>query len=428
MIRSKLKAGALQLTLFIMVLIALLLASFVLLVHTHKRFKLQTDFVIETIDSANKGISYSLNNIIILKDTTLIKLKDEDYKTLKVHRDFWGMFEKVTSISKTKNKTIQKIALVGATQAETNRKVLYIEDNNKPLVLVGNTRIEGVAYLPRRGVKTGYISGESYYGEQLIYGQTKTATRLPTLFNEIRQHIKTIGNQLIALKNSEQPLELQLGKTYTNSFLKPLQHIYTTNTITLSNVKLIGHIVVQSKTKIVVDPSATLKDVILIAPRIEIKNNVNGAFQCIASKTINVGKNCSLNYPSALILNEGKTTPTEPSTQTNQKPNNILINKNSTIKGVVVYLGQPKPSNYKPQVIIENEARVIGEVYCNQNLELKGSVFGSVFTSNFIVNQFGSVYQNHIYNATINVNELPQEYVGLTFNNTKKKGVLKWLY
>ncbi len=38
---------------------------------------------------------------------------------------------------------------------------LYLKDNNKPLVLVGGTRIDGKAYLPKRGVKSGNIAGYS---------------------------------------------------------------------------------------------------------------------------------------------------------------------------------------------------------------------------------------------------------------------------
>ena len=37
----KVKAGALQLTMFIVVVIALLLTAFIILIHTHKRFRLQ---------------------------------------------------------------------------------------------------------------------------------------------------------------------------------------------------------------------------------------------------------------------------------------------------------------------------------------------------------------------------------------------------
>jgi hypothetical protein len=104
MMVSKLKAGALQLTMFIVVVIALLLASFVVLLQTHKRFNVQTDFVLETINNAQKGIDYALHNPTALNEIYSIGLNDEDYKTLTVKHDFWGMFEKLyaTLLKKTK--------------------------------------------------------------------------------------------------------------------------------------------------------------------------------------------------------------------------------------------------------------------------------------------------------------------------------------
>jgi len=146
MLRLKLRAGALQVTLFIAVVVALLLTAFILLIHTHKRFSAQTDFIIESAKNANKGINHALAIDMQLNDTTTIDLNDEDYKTLKVHREFWGVFEKVTSVSKIKSSTIKKSALIGGLSNKAERLALYVQDNNKPLVLVGETKIEGLAY------------------------------------------------------------------------------------------------------------------------------------------------------------------------------------------------------------------------------------------------------------------------------------------
>ena len=422
---KKIKAGALQLTLFIVVLIALLLAGFILLTHTHQRFKVQAHFITETINNANKGINYTLVNKTQLNDTVQVDLKDESYKTLGVHREFWGLFEKVITTSKIKTNSFQKAALIGATQSETNRIALYSQENNKPLVLVGNTKIEGVAYLPKQGVRLGTIAGNSYYGSQLIYGPTRVSGSLPKLFNETDNHLKNIikkrGNIM-----PNQYLNIEDGKNYTNSFLAPLQVVYSPNSIRLNAVNLTGHIVVQSQSKIIIDAFSSLIDVVLIAPEIEIQANVKGNFQAIASKQLSVGKNCRLNYPSALVLIE-KDDFIENTGNQNEENNDLTIESGSEIKGVLVYLGNESNTNYKPNITIGENVTLYGEVYCNKNLELKGSVFGSVFTNNFIANQLGSIYQNHIYNATIEVNKLPEEYIGLPFNDSKK-GVLKWLY
>lgn len=423
MIFKKIKAGALQLTMFIVIIIALLLAAFIILVHTHKTFKLKTNFVLETVKNSDKGISYILHNSTPLKDTVSINLQDEDYKSMHVQRAYWGIFERVISISKIKNNTFKKIALIGASQPEINRTALYLEEQNKPLVLVGNTKIEGLAYLPKRGVRTGNISGHSYYGNALIYGNTKTSHQLPKINAEVLSQIKNSLNSY-KIFNQEQYINLNVTKTYNNSFYNPLKVIYSVDELILSDVSLIGHIVIQSEAKIIVEASSKLKDVILIAPKIEIKNNLTGTFQAFASKEITVGKSCQLNYPSTLILNEKNIVDTK---NTNQNEDNTLIkiNQGSEIKGIIAFLGEIK--NFKPQVFIDENATVTGEIYCNKNLELLGKVNGSVFASNFIANQAGSSYQNHIYNGRININKLTEEYVGISFENSKKS-VAKWLY
>lgn len=417
----KVKAGALQVTLFIAIVIALLLTAFILLIHTHKTFDIQTDFIIENSKNTNKGISYTINQTTTLNDSTTVFINDQQDKQLKVYRDFWGVFEKTTSVATIKNHTLKKVALIGARQEQVNRTALYIQDNNNPLVVVGNTKIEGVAYLPERGVKPGNISGQSYYGSQLIYGQVRKSSVLPKVLNQTLNQIKNIEQQIKTTEN-DQFLNIEEVKTYQNSFLKPKQVVFSNNEIRLSRITLIGHIVIQSKAKIVVEASSTLKDVVLIAPDIEILDRVKGHFQAFANKTISVGKYVDLSYPSALILNEKET---EISTENNN--NAITINDFSTVKGVVLFNAEPKTNNYNPQIEITEEAKVIGEVYCTENIELKGTVKGSVFTNNFIAKQFGSVYQNHINNGSITVKQLPEEYIGLLFINSKK-GVLKWLY
>ena len=425
---KKLKAGALQLTIFIVVMIALLLAAFLVLVHTQKQFNLQTDFVLETVNNADRGIEYALVNNVELHDSTLVNLEDEDYKALHIQRDFWGLFEKVKSTSKIKNYQFQKVALIGAKQANDNRTALYLEDNNKPLVVVGNTNIKGVAYAPKRGVKAGNIAGQSYYGSELINGQTKESQYLPKLFIETQQHLKTISKNS-TLTNQKRFLDLNTERSFVNSFLEPYQILYSTTNINLENIELTGHIVVFSKTSISVEASSSLKDVILIAPKIEVKNNVVGTFQAFATETISVGSNCKLEYPSALVVYEDKKGVIIPQRVDSQQllSRNIKINNATTIEGVVLFFGLKTSNNYDPQIIIEDKVIIKGEVYCNTNIELKGTVYGTVYASNFIAKQSGSVYQNHLYNATIVIDSLSKKYVGLPFSNSKKS-VLKWLY
>jgi hypothetical protein len=421
----KLKGGALQLTLFIVVVIALLLMTFILFTHTHGLFSSQSKLLVQTIKNSNTAVDYTLLNEVKLNDSTRIELDTNLDNTLTVHREFWGLFERVTSISRIKNNVIKKIALVGGSKDKNPRTALYLSDNSHPLVVVGNTVIKGHCYLPQKGVKSGHISGHSYNGSQLIYGTSEVSRAFPGLDKEVTDQMMGLANQY-ELASAYEFLNIESEKTYQNSFFNPTKLVFSLGDITLTGVSLTGNIVIQSKTKIIVEDSSSLKDVILIAPEIELQDRLKATFQAFATKNIYVGSNVKLEYPSALVLNEDTTNLVTDENKISAKPK-VLIKQNSQVKGVIVFLGQPRENNYQSQIELEKGSIVMGQVYCNENIDLKGTVLGSVYTNNFISKQDGSVYQNHIYGGIINSDELQEEFIGVRLSNSRK-GIIKWLY
>ncbi len=420
MIFIKLKAGALQFTMFIIVMIALLLASFILIVHFHKRFKDDTTLLIKAVNLSNNSITQLLNNPELIPN---LNSELDTESLVEIDLGYWGIFETIKVTTTVKKKTHHKMALVGSKQLEAH-PALFLKDYNKPLVLVGNTTIEGNVLLPKKGVRAGNISGVSYYGEQLIQGNINTISNFPEVSEHILNHLEDIKTKLSEV-GSNQYLNLAQTDTARNSFYEPINVVYERGNINLSDITLTGHIIVYSESKIAVDASADLKDIILVAPTIEIGNRVKGRFQALASKTIMVGNGCELSYPSTLVLQPKN----NPNTQNSNDAEDIMINisESSNIIGSVIFLGVTEKSNFKPQIFIDQNSLVTGEVYCTGNMDLRGSIYGSVYTHNFIAAQSGSIYQNHVFNAIINVNKLPIEFSGITFNSSNKK-VLQWLY
>jgi len=418
---KKLKAGSLQLVTFIVVVIALLLSSFIILIHIHKQFRIKTNHIIEAVRLVDKGINNVLQNEIAFGDSIDVQLVDDDYRSITIHKSFWGTFEKVHSIAKIKNKELTKIALTGSKQDKTHQPTLVLRDNNKSLVLVGNTKIEGTAFLPNRGVKSGNIAGTSYYGEKYIYGSTAFSKSFPKINKTLLSHINDMFVSAALNDNTIEYLDLNTSKKHKNSFEKPLQLIYSNTDIVLSEVSVIGHIQIQSKSKIIVDASAKLIDVLLVAPEIEIRSNVIGSFQAFATESINVAEHVDLRYPSALVLIR------DYKKDDSNVPNMILIGNHSIVKGNVIVLGSSLTSNYDAQVKIETNAVIKGTIYCEQNLELRGTVYGTVFTNNFIIKEKGSIYQNHLFNAKISSTELESEFVSFPIEKSNK-GIAKWLY
>ncbi|WP_299223896.1 hypothetical protein [uncultured Psychroserpens sp.] len=417
---KKLRAGALQLVIFIVIIIALILSSFIILLHTHKQFKLQTNHMIEMVKLTDKGIQYALTQPVDLNKLTDVSLYGEDYKSLKVKKTFWGVFEQVTAKTELKSKTFSKIALVGSQQEEPKIS-LYLKDNNYPLVVVGDTKIEGLVYLPKRGVKTGHISGHSYYGSTLVNGKILVSQQFPKLKDDLITHIES----LIALppynQNTTEFLNLESTKKQTNSFNNSMLLAYSDADIILHDIELCGHIVVRSDTKISVHETAKLNDVILIAPIINILNSFEGTLQAFASQSITVSENVILDYPSSLVLFK------DFSAEKENEAHVLEMKPTSKVKGSVLCLGKTSNINYDVQLRIDTDAEIEGEVYCEQNMELKGHVFGTVYAKNFIVKNKGTTYQNHLYNAEININKLTKQFVGAPSETSKKK-IAKWLY
>jgi len=414
MMRLKIKAGALQLTLFISVVIALLLGAFILYIQLKDKVEKQHHFVQETINNAQKGIEYGLKNKLPVNDS--ISLLGDDDKLIKVEGAYWGMFDKVTSKATIKNFQFKKVAFIGAKKDSRKNIALQLADFNKPLVLVGKTNIQGNAFLPAQGVKAGYIAGVPFYGTQLIKGKTSIGSQLPEFSSDKKKYLKNI---FAMPKGYSDFIDLNTKREWQNSFNEKTKVVYSNSAIHLERVNLKGNIKIQSTTKITIDTSAKLTDVLVVAPIIEIKDDVVGVFQAVASEELTVNERVKLDYPSALVLLEGDKEDIAPLMQ---------ISKGSDVKGMLVYLGKESFNNNKTQLFLDQDTKVTGEVYCNKNIELLGSVYGSVYAANFIAKQSGSIYLNHIYNGTILIDELPNEYVGLSFAKNINKSVLKWMY
>ncbi|MFV0249061.1 MAG: hypothetical protein ACK5H1_08920 [Tenacibaculum sp.] len=417
---QKIKASALQYVLVVSVLISIIVFTFIYLIFLQQKLQIKHSFFIEAIQNVHFGFDYLSRNKILYNQIKEKQFSENPYEKTTLLKQYWGAFTIAVVSSTVKNENFKKIGLL-ANKPE-QRRALYLRENNKPLVLVGNTKITGNAQLPKQGAKRGNIAGISYNRNRLIYGsQQLSNTYLPVIENiELIKDMfqQSFLNDSVAYFNLEDKLRKTQKFTQTTAIYQSNKNIY------LKNVFLQGKIIIQSGKSITVAPSAKLEDVILIAPKVEILGNTVGSFQVFASKKISLAKKCQLNYPSALILIDKAS-----NSQSSSETANIFIGENTKVKGLIIYKNESEESdfNFNPQLFISKDATVTGEVYCNRNLELSGNINGSVFTSNFITKQFGSVYVNHIYNGTINSEQLPEQYLGLAIN-TKTEKVAKWLY
>lgn len=418
--QNKIRSGALQFAVFVTALIALLLAGLILYAYTFGFMKEQSRAAISNIHLANNGIAYLLLHPESGQDTTSLQLDQLSGQTLKVQLSQWGIFQKAFSIAQHRTKNFSKVSLIGSKLNSKSSPTVYLQDSDNPLSLAGNTVIKGLAVLPAVGVRPAYISGDSYYGTELVYGSIQTSSnRLPPINENLRTGLK----QYI-LKIVNPPFENFTSSARYNisqSFLLPVRTLYSADAVVLKDAELSGNIIVRSDKSITVSRSAKLTDVILCAPTIIVNDNVNGTFQGFATERIQVGKACRIAYPSALVLIDEQSAETVDDENSAYK---IVVGSESTIKGMICYLSTNKLLNFEKHILLDDESVLIGQVYCEGNLEIKGAVSGSVYTRQFLVNQRGSIFINHLYNATLDTVDFP--IGGITFED-KTSTVIKWL-
>lgn len=417
---AKIKAGALQFVLFIGAIVAVLLMSFVLISYTHTFFGKKTNLTVAVIQQADFGLRYALQND--LREGHVLEIPSEEHPRIStsVRKEYWGLFEKYTATAEHRKIVFTKTALV-ANGIKKGLPAIYLTDRQRPLIIAGNAKITGDAYLPAQGIRMGNISGNSYRSDRLVYGRENVSSSVIPKLNEA--NLAHLGGFFKNYLNSRKTVALRRNMELKNSFETETKYVID-RTIRLENISLTGNIIVTASEKIIVEPSALLRDIILIAPEIIIKNKVKGSFQALAKKSIAVGKGCELFYPSALMVNDGR----KETGQVKTTEAKLFIDTGAVINGTVIYLDTSEEQTYAPQIKISEKALIRGEVYCSENLELKGTVIGNVTTNGFIALENGSIYQNHLYNGHIDSSQLPEGYVGLGVGGNRSKAVMKWLY
>lgn len=409
---QKIKASAMQFAILVSVIVALLLSSFLLFTYTHTIFSSQSDQVLKNIHVSNLGINYLSNREIGIVDSLNIIIEDIP---VVLNTSFWGSYEYVKSKAGSKTNSFQKVAFLGAGNQE-EKISLYLENNQLPLVIVGQTKIEGDAYLPENLVKQGSIGGHYYVGEQMIYGRRfSSKTKLPALQTEWRQYIEETLDSIPLTGNNISPLERK-----TNSFFNKPEIIYQTNKIDIIE-SLKGNILIKSEREINVSKIAILSEVLLVAPKVVVRRGFTGNIHIIAEEVI-IEEDVYLTYPSSVVVLEKNRINEELLFEPK-----IQIGKNTVVQGNLVYLVRTEDGKSKNHMLIEESAMVEGNIYSEGYTDLKGTVIGSVYTRFFASASHGSLYINHIYNGKILTAEVKEEIAGLPLVANSKKVAL-WLY
>ncbi len=410
-IHKKLPAGILSLSLVISVVIAAI-GSSMLVVHYYFGLK-AVDYQAENKLSQNlqSGWTVLLSQFPVsaYDQEEHLDLYGEEQDSVGLLKKHWGIYD-IGIVSAYHGKHIkQQMAIIGSKRDSIGTLALYLSDEQRPLSLVGNTWINGNAMIPKAGVKSAYIDRRGYQKEKLIDGQTSFS----------RHELPSVNQDKIAyiasLLTGDEPITGNLGYDYDQSFTEPTLVLGSSESVWLKK-HYAGNIMIRSKEQIIVSSKASLKDILLIAPKIIIQKGFKGNLQAIASDTIILESNVRLNYPSALVLLSENTA-------------GIQLQQDVQVFGTI-WMGGAQDSKPQHQLQIDKNASLEGMAYIDGYCQLEGSILGHLSCRKFLLKTATTLYENHLLDATINPAQLSSHYLGVAdlWGTRDQTDIIQWLY
>lgn len=397
---KRLKAGTLQYTLIISIVLALL-SGFYILSYYFQGIIIDQELLRSKLSSeVHSAINLFLEEDLTASNEEILPF-DDSYAPVTVSRTFWGVYELLSGSIIYGNIEIKKNILIGNKLNTVTNAALFLKDDKKKLSVSGTTRIMGTAYIPSAEISEKSLFGGSYNEEKIISGSVlKSTSQLPKLSEKHCLYISSLRN-----RNTQETYYTfsDFSDTIIRSFGEPTLHIETDRTTLLSGKVLRGNIIVYADSLIVLDQSTKCSDIMLVAPTIVIKSGFKGSLQAIADHKIILEEHVTCLMPSSLIVLSDEQ-------NNNTKPKTIEIASNTTFIGSIIlyeYLNFSKNS----RIIMHANSSVYGVIYTSNKIECEGHIFGTLIAGKIYLKSPKGVFENHLHNTVIDVDNRPNSFV-----------------
>lgn len=392
------QASSLLYAIYVCLIIAILSGGLVYIFTINKTLATRQLVNEELIDRCDSCYDYFLTNSETFRNTNKehIDLFGDGLKCEFV-KERWGMYSKLMGKAFFRKDTVYKNFLIGQIKSKKDL-ALYMSDFGEELKISGATKIIGDLKLPKKRYKTAHILGNQNQNNPKIEGKIGvSAQNLP----------KIVPPKLVYPMNMEEitleTLKKKKGKLLFNGFDKKTLLIHLDQNESLDKIRIKGNFIIKSRDTVFLSEETYIEDVIIQAPKVIIKKGFTGNLQIYADKEVVVESEVKLQYPSCIVISS--------SGQDAEKK--ISIAENVEIYGGIVMDGLSFSEKQNNHIQIGENTLIVGDIYCNGIMELKGNIRGSLYTHKLELETKSSKYTDVILNGTINSTEVPKDFVGL---------------
>ncbi len=347
--------------------------------------------------------------------TSHVDLFGQGIDPVSITRMAWGVFELRTCSAFVNDQRATRTALMGW-HVDPTSPSLWVEDQNDPIALAGDTRLMGPCYLPVRGLRRAYIEGRPYTGSLTLDDQRPSSNQFPELRAEMQQQCHLLQG-FAAPENAEFVRWKDLpSDSVQRSFAEHALVVEMAGERHLSGSYLGGHIIIRSNDSLVIDASFTCDDLLIYAPFVTVSSGFHGRLQCLTTGGVDVGSDAELQYPSALVCNGEKV----------EGVPVIRLGVRTIMSGVILAFANGE-QHVSPTVELSAGCTFTGEVRNEGAVQLGGTIEGCVIATSTVLRTPSSVYRGHIMDAVVKPLR-DAGYLGVgVWGNEGAMDVLQWM-
>ncbi|MBQ4821387.1 hypothetical protein [Aquimarina sp. MMG016] len=400
-----LKAGSLLYAIYVCLIIAILSGGLIYIFTINKSLASRYEVKAQLVDRCESCFDYYLSNPDGFEKKALQKIDlFDDGLICEFKKERWGMYAKLQGKAYFRKDTVENSFIVG--QRKQKRPLaLYLCDFGEELKISGITEIKGDMKLPKKRYKVVNILGNQQANNPKVIGNIGVSSQnLP----------KIIPPQLTYPHNIKETSlsSFKKNELIYRGFDQETMLIYLDKGENLDRMRIKGNFIIKSNDTIKIDDTSKIEDVIIQAPKVVIEEDFEGSIQIYADKEVVIESYVKLRYPSCIVIDDS----------TRDYDKKIEIAEDVEIYGGIVIDGNSFRERQNNFVTVEENSMIVGDVYCNGILELKGSVIGSVYAHKLQLETRSSKYADVILNGLIDTENIPEGYVKLPlFVNPEEK-------
>ena len=409
LLQNKLNGGALYYAIVVILLLSLFSSGFIMLnrlwFHENALFLKNTELN-DNLDSAEEWLKIQPDIVATGETKALDIFGDSSMVTIEAEQ--WGILRLIKSSARWRSLDIRRTALYSS--LNNNQPALYLADNNKFLSLVGKCVITGDCRLPALGIRAGEMDGGTFIGKRMIDGKIyQSENSLPKLSTDLLKSLSGYWDKTYGANDSIVTIsDLTRNPVSTISFNSDTKVIECGSNVCLQNISLSGNIIVVASDTITISASAHLQNILIFANTIIVADDVHGVFQLFARRTISIGNNCLLRYPSFAVCLSQKTAA------------KIVVGKNSTVSGGII-IDSAADNSGSNRLEMREGNKLTGTVYVNGEVGFAGQIDGSLYCNKFFIDTPRAYYENFLNDAVINSLSIPAKFGSFAIDGSPDK-------